>query len=81
MSTTRVVFIIVCVVAAVIVFTLGIIIQKNNPDSKYSVAKALSPRPAGERRRRLRLPKNPNIYMTFFLIILLLFLYFVYSRR
>ena len=46
MSTTRIIFIIVCLAVAVIVFTIGILIQKNDPDSKYSLKSALNPRSA-----------------------------------
>lgn len=79
MSTTRIVFIIVCVVVAIMVFTLGIIMQKNNPNGKYSVTNVLNPRSSGKRRKVL--PKNTNSVLTIFLILLLLFLYIVFSKR
>ena len=81
MSITRIIFIIVCVVVAALVFTVGFIIQRNNPDSKYSLTKALSPKPAGQRRKKFRLPKNPSNILTIFLILLLLFLVLYYSNR
>ena len=81
MSTTRIIFIIVCVVGAVFMITLGIIIQKNNPDSKYSVTNALRLNPSGKRQKKLRLPKNPSSFLTIFLVILLLFLVLVFSRK
>lgn len=81
MSTTRIVFIAICVILAALVITLGVIIQKNDPDSKYSMSNALKPLTPGGRRRRIRLPKNPSVFMSIFLIILLLFLFLVFSRR
>jgi hypothetical protein len=79
MSTTRVIFILVCLIVAIMVFTIGIIIQKNNPDSKYSVTNALNPKAL--RKRRLKLPKNPSSYLTLFLIILLLFLFLIFKGK
>ena len=81
MSSTRIVFMIVCAVVAVLVTTMGIIIQRNNPDSKYSVKNALGPKPAGIRRKKLSIPKNPTTYLTVFLVIVLLFLYLVFSGK
>lgn len=81
MSTTRIIFIAVCIVLGALVLTLGVIIQRNDPDSKYSLSNALKPLTPGHRRKSIRLPKNPNAFISIFLILLLLFLFLVFSRK
>lgn len=81
MSTTRIIFIAVCIILAALVITLGVIIQKNDPESKYSLSNTLKPLIPGNRRKTLRLPKNPSVFISIFLIILLLFLFLIFSKR
>lgn len=81
MSTTRIIFIIVCVVLAVIVFTIGFVMQKNDPDSKYAVSKALNPKTLSKRKKRNNLFSNSGSYITMFLLIVIIVLFLVFSRR
>lgn len=81
MSTTRIIFIAVCVVLGALVLTLGVIIQRNEPDSKYSLSNTLKQLTPGTRRKTIKLPKNPNVFISIFLVLLLLFLFLFFSAK
>lgn len=77
MSTTRIVFIIVCIVVAAILIVVGLIFQRNSPDGRYSATAS-----AGKKRKRgLRLPKNPSSWMTVILALIALVLIFLFSKK
>lgn len=80
MSTTRLVFIIVCVVLAAILIFFGIVFQRNSRDRQISLQSVLAS--VGKKRRRgIRLPKDSRIWMTVALALCAVVLVFVMSKR
>lgn len=80
MNMTRLVFIFVCLIVAALVFTVGIVFQKNGgagglPTGSFGIR--------AKRNARKRKPnlKNTGGYLTIFLILVLLVLFIVFSGR
>ncbi|SHI23558.1 hypothetical protein SAMN02745823_03738 [Sporobacter termitidis DSM 10068] len=80
MSPTRITFIIVCIILAVMVFTIGLIIRRGGDDSGMTVSGLLSPSGAKRKKRRAR-PKNASVYFTVVLTLTAIALLIIFSGR
>lgn len=78
MSTIRIIFIIVCLIVAVLVFTVGFVFQKNGAAGGLP-AGLFGTRSKSSARKRKPHPKNSGGYLTIFLILVLLVLIIVFS--
>lgn len=80
MSTTRLVFIGICIGLAVILMVMGIIFGKNSPHGTTSLTAKLSAL-VKKRGSDMPLPKNASVYFTVILALFLMVLVFVFSKK
>jgi hypothetical protein len=79
MSATRIIFIAVCAVLGVLVFTIGFVIRRSG-DNSMSIAGLLS-RSRENRRKRPILPKTAAAYFTIVLTLAAIALIVIFRRR
>lgn len=78
MSITRLIFIAVCLIVAVLVFAIGTVIQKNGAAGGLPGG-LFGARSKNSAKKRKPSPKNAGGYLTVFLCLVVIILFIVFS--